>query len=162
MQAKNLYWNARYSLCTVPFYHVQHTALLVWCKSPKWRVKIMDMFFVRPTTCLTRELESLISCSWDFLLLSHTAEMKIFPFAKKSQNRDTHVSQLSKNKTKKKNPFIHFLLTFFFLLAACGGIFHMERGAFNSPGFPEPYPLNVECVWNIPSSPGNRLQLSFT
>ncbi|XP_060104406.1 cubilin [Heteronotia binoei] len=46
--------------------------------------------------------------------------------------------------------------------SACGGTFHMERGAFNSPSFPEPYPLNIECVWNIPTSPGNRLQLSFT
>ncbi|XP_020662303.3 cubilin [Pogona vitticeps] len=46
--------------------------------------------------------------------------------------------------------------------SACGGTFHMESGAFNSPHFPDPYPLNVECVWNIQSSPGNRLQLSFT
>ncbi|XP_069067650.1 cubilin [Pleurodeles waltl] len=45
--------------------------------------------------------------------------------------------------------------------SACGGTFHMERGAFNSPGYPDSYPLNVECVWNILSSPGNRLQLSF-
>lgn len=47
------------------------------------------------------------------------------------------------------------------ILAACGGTFHMDRGAFNSPGYPEPYPLNTECVWTILSSPGNRLQLSF-
>uniref|UniRef100_A0A8C0FEB1 Cubilin n=1 Tax=Bubo bubo TaxID=30461 RepID=A0A8C0FEB1_BUBBB len=46
--------------------------------------------------------------------------------------------------------------------SSCGGTFHMDRGAFNSPGYPEPYPLNTECVWTILSSPGNRLQLSFT
>ncbi|NXY67496.1 CUBN protein, partial [Glareola pratincola] len=45
--------------------------------------------------------------------------------------------------------------------SSCGGTFHMERGAFNSPGYPEQYPLNTECVWRILSSPGNRLQLSF-
>ncbi|XP_062489682.1 cubilin isoform X1 [Pezoporus occidentalis] len=45
--------------------------------------------------------------------------------------------------------------------SSCGGAFHMDRGAFNSPGYPEPYPLNTECVWRILSSPGNRLQLSF-
>ncbi|KAJ6666688.1 hypothetical protein lerEdw1_020412 [Lerista edwardsae] len=55
-----------------------------------------------------------------------------------------------------------FHATFAASTSACGGTFHMERGAFSSPGFPEPYPLNIECVWNIPSSPGNRLQLSFT
>ncbi|XP_056192710.1 cubilin [Falco biarmicus] len=45
--------------------------------------------------------------------------------------------------------------------SSCGGTFHMDRGAFNSPGYPEPYLLNTECVWTILSSPGNRLQLSF-
>lgn len=37
----------------------------------------------------------------------------------------------------------------------------MESGAFTSPNYPDPYPANVECVWTIRSSPGNRLQLSF-
>lgn len=52
-------------------------------------------------------------------------------------------------------------LTLIFVLPACGGDFHMVEGIFNSPGYPEVYPSNVECVWNIISSPGNRLQLSF-
>lgn len=37
----------------------------------------------------------------------------------------------------------------------------MESGAFTSPNYPDPYPANVECVWTVRSSPGNRLQLSF-
>ncbi|XP_013879229.1 cubilin [Austrofundulus limnaeus] len=37
----------------------------------------------------------------------------------------------------------------------------MQSGAFNSPNFPDAYPPNIECVWTIRSSPGNRLQLSF-
>ncbi|XP_053569959.1 cubilin [Bombina bombina] len=45
--------------------------------------------------------------------------------------------------------------------SACGGTLHMETGAFNSPGYPEDYPANIECVWSILSSPGNRLLLSF-
>ncbi|XP_036131390.1 cubilin [Molossus molossus] len=45
--------------------------------------------------------------------------------------------------------------------SACGGDFHMAEGTLNSPGYPEVYPSDVECVWNIVSSPGNRLQLSF-
>ncbi|XP_036916668.1 cubilin [Sturnira hondurensis] len=45
--------------------------------------------------------------------------------------------------------------------SACGGDFHMVEGIFDSPGYPEVYPSNVECVWNIISSPGNQLQLSF-
>ncbi|XP_077124414.1 cubilin [Ranitomeya variabilis] len=46
-------------------------------------------------------------------------------------------------------------------ISACGGTLHMENGAFNSPGYPDNYPANTECVWKILSSPGNRLMLSF-
>ncbi|XP_072431088.1 cubilin [Chiloscyllium punctatum] len=45
--------------------------------------------------------------------------------------------------------------------SACGGTYHMETGAFNSPNFPDESPPNYECVWYIISSPGNRVQLSF-
>lgn len=45
--------------------------------------------------------------------------------------------------------------------AGCGGDLRMESGAFNSPNYPDPYPANVDCVWTVRSSPGNRLQLSF-
>uniref|UniRef100_A0A4W6F2P1 Cubilin n=1 Tax=Lates calcarifer TaxID=8187 RepID=A0A4W6F2P1_LATCA len=45
--------------------------------------------------------------------------------------------------------------------SSCGGDLVMESGAFNSPNYPDAYPPNVECVWTIRSSPGNRLQLSF-
>uniref|UniRef100_A0A8D0GFF0 Cubilin n=1 Tax=Sphenodon punctatus TaxID=8508 RepID=A0A8D0GFF0_SPHPU len=54
-----------------------------------------------------------------------------------------------------------FRATFSASSSACGGTFHMENGAFNSPGYTESYPLNTECAWNLLSSPGNRLQLSF-
>uniref|UniRef100_A0A8B9TLF7 Cubilin n=1 Tax=Anas platyrhynchos TaxID=8839 RepID=A0A8B9TLF7_ANAPL len=54
-----------------------------------------------------------------------------------------------------------FHATYVASTSSCGGTFHMDRGAFNSPGYPESYPLNTECVWTILSSPGNRLQLSF-
>lgn len=57
--------------------------------------------------------------------------------------------------------FDGFHATYVASTSACGGIFHMAEGIFNSPGYPEVYPSNVECVWNIASSPGNQLQLSF-
>lgn len=48
------------------------------------------------------------------------------------------------------------------IFPGCGGHLVMESGAFNSPNYPEAYPPNVECVWTLTSSPGNRLQFSFT
>ncbi|XP_064190205.1 cubilin [Anguilla rostrata] len=54
-----------------------------------------------------------------------------------------------------------FRATYSASTSGCGGDLHMESGAFNSPNFPGAYPPNVECVWTMTSSPGNRLQLSF-
>ncbi|XP_053714419.1 cubilin isoform X1 [Synchiropus splendidus] len=54
-----------------------------------------------------------------------------------------------------------FRATYSASTSSCGGDMVMESGAFNSPNYPDAYPPNVECVWTIKSSPGNRLQLSF-
>ncbi|XP_028288640.1 cubilin [Parambassis ranga] len=54
-----------------------------------------------------------------------------------------------------------FRATYTASTSSCGGDLVMETGAFNSPNFPDAYPPNVECVWTVRSSPGNRLQLSF-
>lgn len=54
-----------------------------------------------------------------------------------------------------------FRATYSASTSSCGGDFVMESGAFNSPSYPDPYLPNLECVWTIRSSPGNRLQLSF-
>ncbi|KAE8596094.1 hypothetical protein XENTR_v10015965 [Xenopus tropicalis] len=67
------------------------------------------------------------------------------------------VKFVSNNSTSAKG----FHATFAASTSACGGTLHMETGAFNSPSYPENYPANTECVWNILSSPGNRLLLSF-
>ncbi|XP_064410135.1 cubilin [Latimeria chalumnae] len=45
--------------------------------------------------------------------------------------------------------------------SACGGVYYMETGAFTSPNYPDPYPPNIECVWNLVSSPGSQVLLSF-
>ncbi|MBZ3891922.1 Cubilin [Sciurus carolinensis] len=57
--------------------------------------------------------------------------------------------------------FDGFHATYAASTSVCGGTFHMAEGILDSPGYPEVYPPNMECVWNIVSSPGNRLQLSF-
>uniref|UniRef100_UPI00398F64EE cubilin n=1 Tax=Pristiophorus japonicus TaxID=55135 RepID=UPI00398F64EE len=57
--------------------------------------------------------------------------------------------------------FKGFRVTYAASTSACGGMYHMETGAFNSPNYPDVSPPNYECVWYIISSPGNRVQLSF-
>ncbi|CAG5895667.1 unnamed protein product [Menidia menidia] len=54
-----------------------------------------------------------------------------------------------------------FRATYTASTSSCGGDLVMQNGVFNSPNYPDAYPPNMECVWTIRSSPGNRLQLSF-
>ncbi|KAH3692443.1 hypothetical protein DPMN_194284 [Dreissena polymorpha] len=46
--------------------------------------------------------------------------------------------------------------------SACGGDFTSQSGSFVSPGYPNSYPSNTECVWTVAVSPGNRVQLAFS
>ncbi|TRY89102.1 hypothetical protein DNTS_004573 [Danionella cerebrum] len=43
----------------------------------------------------------------------------------------------------------------------CGGELHGPVGAFNSPGYPESYPPNRECVWHIHTSHGSSISITI-
>lgn len=49
----------------------------------------------------------------------------------------------------------------FSFLTACGGKFSDLTGQIASPSYPRSYPTDVECVWELSASPGNRLILTF-
>ncbi|XP_055601686.1 cubilin homolog [Uranotaenia lowii] len=52
-----------------------------------------------------------------------------------------------------------FVASYTTLENACGGTLTSFAGEFASPNYPNTYPLNVECVWQLTASPGNSLQL---
>ncbi|XP_014469873.1 PREDICTED: bone morphogenetic protein 1-like [Dinoponera quadriceps] len=45
---------------------------------------------------------------------------------------------------------------------ACGGFFDDSNGTITSPSFPESYPGNKNCVWEIIAPPQYRITLNFT
>ncbi|XP_066581573.1 protein tolkin [Prorops nasuta] len=45
---------------------------------------------------------------------------------------------------------------------ACGGMFDNNNGTITSPSFPETYPGNKNCVWEIIAPPQYRITLNFT
>ncbi|XP_032664724.1 tolloid-like protein 2 isoform X1 [Odontomachus brunneus] len=45
---------------------------------------------------------------------------------------------------------------------ACGGFFDDNNGTITSPSFPESYPGNKNCVWEIIAPPQYRITLNFT
>lgn len=46
--------------------------------------------------------------------------------------------------------------------AACGGEYFSISGTIASPMYPESYPINSECIWQLKTSPGNRIRLTFS
>lgn len=45
--------------------------------------------------------------------------------------------------------------------AGCGGDLAGPAGSFNSPGYPNRYPENRECVWYIQTSPGSSITITI-
>ncbi|XP_022906933.2 protein tolkin-like [Onthophagus taurus] len=45
---------------------------------------------------------------------------------------------------------------------ACGGVYDTENGTITSPSFPQLYPPDKHCVWEIITFPEHRINLNFT
>lgn len=45
--------------------------------------------------------------------------------------------------------------------SSCGGNITSVRGTLTSPGYPNSYPANVECVWQLETREGNAMELRF-
>lgn len=43
----------------------------------------------------------------------------------------------------------------------CGGDFDSIEGFISSPGYPNSYPLNIECIWKLNAAPSNIFELEF-
>uniref|UniRef100_A0A182SAV1 CUB domain-containing protein n=1 Tax=Anopheles maculatus TaxID=74869 RepID=A0A182SAV1_9DIPT len=56
---------------------------------------------------------------------------------------------------------LYVAITYTTLDNACGGSLTALMGEFSSPNYPETYPRNVECVWELSASPGNKMTLFF-
>ena len=48
------------------------------------------------------------------------------------------------------------------MFSACGGNYTSAGGSLTTPNYPDSYPMNAECVWEIQVSPGNGVILSFS
>ncbi len=62
---------------------------------------------------------------------------------------------------------IHIIIVIFindFLLSsdACGGLIDSSNGTLTSPSFPDLYPANKNCIWEILAPPQWRITINFT
>lgn len=54
---------------------------------------------------------------------------------------------------------INILLTCF--VPGCGGVIHADTGTIKSPNYPQNFPANSECSWQIIAHEGSHLEMSF-
>ena len=54
---------------------------------------------------------------------------------------------------------INFLSWIALLSVPCGGILTKRKGTILSPGYPEPYDNNLNCVWKITVPEGAGIQV---
>lgn len=113
-------------------------------------------------TFLEFEVENDVNCSTDYLEL-YDGPQKIgrycgrdLPPSGATTGSKLHVlfytdSLLSRDKGFKMQWFIH----------GCGGEMSGVEGSFSSPGYPNSYPHNKECIWNIRVAPGKSIQLTI-
>lgn len=47
------------------------------------------------------------------------------------------------------------------VFTGCGGELSGDTGSFSSPGYPNRYPANKECIWYIHTAPGSSIQLTI-
>ena len=53
------------------------------------------------------------------------------------------------------------MLSFFIVLAVCGGDIVKDSGHLSSPNYPDIYKPNKECVWRITVEEGFSVALKF-
>lgn len=46
-------------------------------------------------------------------------------------------------------------------LPGCGGVIHADTGTIKSPNYPQNFPANVECSWQIIAHEGSHLEMTF-
>uniref|UniRef100_A0A3Q3W0B5 Cubilin n=1 Tax=Mola mola TaxID=94237 RepID=A0A3Q3W0B5_MOLML len=132
-----------------------------------WIIKAQEPFNHVTLSFTDFELETNLNCSHDAVMIRDGDNYQApvigrycgfeIPHPVTSFSNSLVVNFISDYSISKKG----FRATYSASTSSCGGDLVMESGAFNSPNYPDPYPPNVECVWTIRSSPGNRIQLSF-
>ena len=45
--------------------------------------------------------------------------------------------------------------------SGCGGLFHSQNRIIQTPSFPDDYPNNAECLWELRSDEGYHIGLTF-
>lgn len=48
-----------------------------------------------------------------------------------------------------------------YMVEGCGKVLKKPEGEFSSPGYPQPYPHNMQCLWTIDVDYGHLVEITF-
>lgn len=131
-----------------------------------WLLKAEPGFIVR-LTFMSFILQDQTPCLDEFVEVNDTTGSKIgrfcgnqLPPVLTSTGNELHV----KFESGFPNPPEGFSASYVFLnsIQACGGNFYTESGVVKSPGYPDHYPNNRDCIWVLQVADGHQLSINFT
>ncbi|MED6286585.1 hypothetical protein CHARACLAT_007536, partial [Characodon lateralis] len=113
-------------------------------------------------------LESHITCSWDSVTVFNGGSPgspiigqycgTTFPGTIQSGSNKLAVVFLADHSVSKGG----FIATWSTDSSGCGGVIHADMGTIKSTNYPQNFPANMECSWQIIAHEGNHLEMSFS
>ncbi|RZC32589.1 cubilin, partial [Asbolus verrucosus] len=114
------------------------------------------------------ELESYSACRYDWLEIRNGASA-VSPLLGRYCGTNipklipSHANKLHINfKSDMTKSAKGFKIRWEETATGCGGTINSPTGSITSPGYPEPYNVNTECLWKISVSAGSIIQVVFS
>lgn len=89
----------------------------------------------------------------------------LFPVSCSSLRWASEIPASSHNISRSDQPEsalkLHHSRGCYLLLPGCGGTIHADVGSIKSPNYPQNFPANVECSWQIIAHEGSHLEMTF-
>ncbi|XP_036318853.1 cubilin homolog [Rhagoletis pomonella] len=122
-----------------------------------------------------------INCSWTIQApKGNLIVLQFSHYEKRDGGRDVVFKEPGKNETLvhllspndnftttgntlmviQNSSWVNFRLEY--VMFGCVQVFHRETGEFQSPNHPLPYPNDIECMWEIKTTPGQGVELTVT
>ncbi|XP_050336908.1 cubilin homolog [Bactrocera neohumeralis] len=128
-----------------------------WDENCEWKIESENSKIFLNILHLECDCSKQTNCTNGLKLIDGNDESKLNEFCDNHQsNIVLSTSALYIYATK-----IEFNAKYSIVQSSCGGTLTSIRGILTSPYYPQSYPSNVECVWEIKASSGNYLELDI-
>uniref|UniRef100_A0A0A1WR72 Cubilin n=1 Tax=Zeugodacus cucurbitae TaxID=28588 RepID=A0A0A1WR72_ZEUCU len=128
-----------------------------WDENCEWKIESADSKIFLNILHLECDCSKQANCTSGLRLMDGNDESKLNEYC------DSHQSNiiLSTSAVYIYATKIEFKAKYSIVQNSCGGTVTSMRGILTSPYYPQSYPSNVECIWEIVASSGNYIELDI-